>query len=226
MKNLRKCAETAARRKLFVVKQTNWDIARDIMGEDFLGTKEVAQVFGSFWLEESQRSILHSVPFSEDTLKKCKADGFKLFLGINQNRNGDVLTIKCFRGMFPELFGEKDNFSFYGFAKRTVIEPEWYLVKGSIVEESRKKLYQDQEKILNENEYRENAVLYVYLMCLMYKVRGERLFDEDFVWCADKNGEEGRVFAGFSQAVININWIKERRGYSKLCLVPARKPDF
>ena len=175
MKNLRKYAETVTHRNPLVVKQTNWNIARDIMGEDFLGTKEVAQAFGNFWLQGLQKSILHSVPFSVATLKKCKADGFKLFLGINQNRNGDVLTIKCFRGMFPELFGEKDNFSFHGFAKRTV-EPEWYLVKGSIVEESRKKPYQDQEKILNGNEYRENAVLYVYLMCLMYKVRGERLF--------------------------------------------------
>lgn len=226
MKNLRKCSETAARRKPLVVKQTDWDIARDIMGEDLFGIRDVAQAFGKFWLQESQRSILRSVPFSVDTLEKCKADGFKLFLGINQNRDGDVLTIECFRGMFPELFGEKDNFSSCKFAKRTIIEPEWYLVKASIVEESRKKPYQDQEEILNKNEYREDAVLYIYLMCLVHKVRGERLFDEDFVWCADKNGEEGRVFAGFSQAVININWIKEGRGYPKLCLVPTRKPDF
>lgn len=226
MKDLKKCARTETRRKPLIVKQTNWGIAYDIMREDLFGVRDVTQVFGKFWLQESQRSILSSVPFSEATLEKCKADGFKLFLGINQNINGDILTIKCFRRMFPELFGEEDNFSSYEFAKRTVIEPEWYLVKDSVIEESRGKSYPDQEKILNENECRGNAVLYIYLMCLMCKVRGERLFDEDFVWCADKNGEEGRVFAGFSQAVININWIKEERGYPKLCLVPARKPDF
>jgi len=204
--------------------------ARAIMGKNFLGVEEVAEYFGII-LTQDELAKVAEIPFSEKTLEECK-DTHILFLGVHHNKEGKPLTITSLREMFPatsqpRFYSYEDAwYNKEKFATKETTELKWYLVRKVITEESRSENFQEQEKLLKEQEYREKTVVYVYGMLLMFRATGERLFENDYVWCTDLDSDGYRVDVGyFGSYGLDVSYYWDDNYYHYLGLAPARKFD-
>ena len=210
--------------------QTNQSRARAIMGKSFLGPEEVEKHFGVRFTE-AERERVRDIPYSQATLRACK-DSHILFLGIERDDRDKTLTICRLREMFPS--SGQPCFQSYpkasereeDYRDRQTPQLRWYLIARDLREESRSKPYWEQKLLFKENEYRERAVVYVYMMLLMFKARGERLFEKDVMLTEDVGSDGAPVVAGyFSSEGIYVSdwWLREN---SQFGIAPARKPDF
>jgi len=213
----------------FASAQVGQDLASEIMGKNFLGVEEVRQSLGVQLTEEELEKV-RDIPFSTRTLRECK-DSHILFLGVGHDKEGRPLTISRLREMFPA--GTQPRFRSYpklarsreGYATTETPCLRWHLVARRLREESRSKPYWQQEESLRENEYRESAVVYVYMMLLMYKARGERLFEKDLVWCKNVGPDGSPVAAGYFDAVglyVSDWWVRRDAHFG---IAPARRLD-
>jgi len=204
-------------------------LARHIMGKNFLGVEELSQHF-HIRLTREELAKVRDIPFSESTLRQCK-DSHILFLGVGWDTEGKPLTITRLREMFP-VTGQPRFRSYpkspsapQEYADQATAELRWYLIASSLREESRSKPYWQQELFLKENEYRERAVVYVYMILLMFKARGERLFEKDLVWCNDVGTDGATVAAGYfgpEGLYVSDWWVRRDHHFG---IAPARKPD-
>ena len=227
-------SEELARKVVAFIKRggyeptTSQKQAREIMGKNFLGVEEVAEYFGIVLTQEELAKVTE-IPFSEKTLEECKDTHF-LFLGVHHNKEGKPLTITSLREMFPAV-GQPKFYSYEDawynkekFATKETPELRWYLIRKAITKESRSKNFQEQEKLLKEQEYREKAVVYVYGMFLMFKATGERLFENDYVWCTDLGSGGSRVHVcHFDSKGLYVSRFWDVFYYHSLGLAPARK---
>ena len=70
------------------------------------------------------------------------------------------------------------------------------------------------------------AVVYVYMMLLMFKARGERLFQKDLVWCESVSSDGAPVAAGyFGREGLYVSdwWLRRDLHFG---MAPARRADF
>lgn len=213
-----------------VSAQVSQERARNIVGKNFLGAEEVAEHFGIRLSPEEQEKV-RQIPFSERTLLECK-DSHILLLGVARDDSGNPLTIARLRQMFPR--GGQPRFRSYpkpaavseSYASKETPQLRWYLIAKGLVEESRSKPYWQQEKLLAENQYRERAVVYVYMMFLMFKARGEYIFRTDLVWSSCAGSDGAPVAAGyFDREGLYVSdwWLRPDVHFG---IAPARKPDF
>ncbi len=210
--------------------QVSQEVASKIMGKSFLGAKQAGEHLG-IELTEEELAKVREVPFSERTLLQCK-DSHILFLGVRRDRSGKALTIERLREMFPA--GGQPRFRSYpkssgtdrSYDSKETPQLRWYLIAKRLREESRSKPYWQQEQFLTEKEYRARAVVYVYMMLLMYKARGKLLFKKDLVWCNNTGCDGAPVAAGyFSREGLYVSdwWLRRDVHFG---MAPARKPDF
>ncbi len=203
--------------------------AREIMGDNFLGVDAIQKAFG-VRLTEQERPDIQRVPFSEKTLRECK-DSHILFLGIARDPSRQPLTIQRLREMFPA--GGQPRFRSYpkpgeirdAYATKDTPDLRWYLIARNLRQDSRSKPYWQQEQFLEPNEYRERAVVYVYMMFLVHKARGERLFPDDLVWCKSTGSDGAPVAAGYFRSeglYVSDWWLRPDEHFG---MAPARKPD-
>lgn len=220
----------AASLALPVGGQMKHSAARAIMGENFIAVGEVEKCFG-VRLSEAERERLRDIPYSQTTLQACKSSHV-LFPGIDADNEGQPLTLRRLREMFPST--GQPCFQSYPrpseqeekYRDRQTPELRWYLIAQELHEESRSKPYWEQKLLFKENEYRAHAVVYVYMMLLMFQARGERLFEKDVMLTGDVGSDGAPVVAGyFSSEGIYVSdwWLREN---SQFGIAPALKPDF
>jgi len=210
-----------------VSAQVNQQLASSVMGKNFLGVQEVAKHFG-IQLTEEELEKVREVPFSRRTLLEYK-DSHSLFPGVGRDKDRRPLTIARLREMFPAE--GQPRFRSYPESTQTYATEErpqlrWYLVARRLREESRSKPHWQQEALLRKTEYRERAVVYVYMMLLMFKARGERLFQKDLVWCKSIGSDGAPVAAGyFGREGLYVSdwWLRRDFHFG---MAPAREPDF
>ncbi len=197
--------------------------AREIMKENFFGAEEVAEHLG-FLLNNEELSEIAKVPFSEKRLQECK-DTYILFLGVDHDRTGKPLTILRLSEIFSDEFYWKDWWKKEEFATKETPKLQWYLVRKSILEESRFKTFSQQEKLLKKNEYRERAVVYAYRMLLIHKTRGESLL-EGWVMCKDLTSSNERVGIGYYIGGLQFFHRSDNDSGQYLVLALAIKPEI
>jgi hypothetical protein len=216
--------------------------ARQIMGEHFLGYEEVTEHFG-IQLTKEELSKVAEIPFTEATLRACK-DKCILFLGVNHDQAGKPLTINRFKEMFPGKRYNQPRFYLYDlldpalvyqygreiFAAKETPELRWYLIKREADPSTWTRNFSVQEERLENNEYRERAVVYLYLIFLMFKATGNSPFFGRPIWCADADSTGHHVFVenlGSPHGVRIGAWEDNCCKGNRHCLglFPARKPE-
>ena len=128
-------------------KTVLWTTARQVMGQNFLSSQELFEAF-DICLTGRELKKVEKIPFSEELLQKCK-DTHLLFLGVPHDGKMSYLTINHLREMFPA--GQQPCFRLYSgswhdkedFSAIETPELRWYLVRKSILGESRSKSYKD-----------------------------------------------------------------------------------
>lgn len=216
--------------------------AREIMGERFLGVREVAECLGVV-LHDGELKQVATIPFNEETLQKCK-DTHLLFLGVKWSARGRQLTINELREIFPR--GGNPHFDLYAedkgswfdleiFARSTTPELKWYLIRTDILEESRSKEFDQQMRLLRPNEYLESAVVYVYAKILSCLARGASMFGNTFTRCDDVREERrernhnhiaiGSHGGPYGSCDIVVGYTYDGEEGYQLGIAPAVKPD-
>jgi len=76
------------------------------------------------------------------------------------------------------------------------VEPRWHLIRAGIVPESTDKTFEEQQRLLREEEV-PRACEVVYMAVLYYLARGTRLFDQGvYVRCRDVVSKYGNINNG------------------------------
>ncbi len=178
---------------------------KELFGKNYLGPEELLPLFSRMGISP-ERMIVPEPEFPIEELKKYTSD-YLLILGLA--RLGDVeLSIRSFRDCFgidPEIsepcFYNQDWYLKERFIERT-LENKWYLVKKSVIEESRRK---QPEKILESGIVFPSAVLCTYAFFANYFYNHELLWYHDFVWCEDSDHNGDRIYVGKYHDVEGVN---------------------
>lgn len=86
---------------------------------------------------------------------------------------------------FDSYRGDRGSDYLKDFTIISRVKLSWYLIRTDILEDSRSQEYDEQVKLLQPNEYIENAVVYVYAKILFFLARGIVIFKNTWARCFD-----------------------------------------
>jgi len=162
--------------------------AREIMGRNFLGTKEVEEHFGK--LTPEQQEVLSIIPFSEETLESCK-DTHILVADIGLSIMDIKKLEKC-----KEMFCDQVWYEDHLFTNLTQ-QPSWRLIRKTPVKNSLDKNWKRQQALLDsQTEEVPLTRQVIYMMILRFLATGERLFETCFVCTNKVDLNSGHVYVG------------------------------
>ena len=191
--------------------------AREIMGRNFLGTKEVEEHFGK--LSPEQEESLSIIPFSKETLESCK-DTHILVADIGLSIMG-IKKLKNCKG----LLCDQDWYEAEDFAKHTD-QPSWRLIRKTPVENSFGKTWSEQQVLLDpKTEEVPLTRQLIYTILLYFRATGEKLFETDWVRTNDVEAAGLLVHVGkfFGRGPRIYYWDDFDGGSSGIGLASARK---
>ncbi|MES2006732.1 MAG: hypothetical protein V4436_01335 [Patescibacteria group bacterium] len=164
--------------------------AHKIMGANMFGIEDAIKHFGVNPSKE-QLATLDEVPFSEWTLKACKAT--HVLVAVFPMSILDIRSACEGQSLFYE---QEDWYSKHAFAKdRGKIG--WHLIRKTPVENSASKTWSDQQALQGSDDKTPEAQTMVYTMIGHYKTTGKRLFEKIWVRCLDLELHSRRVEIGF-----------------------------
>ena len=157
-------------------------VAREIMGENYIGLDSVRKELKVAYTEEQLYALMRGIPFSTSTLERC-AHSHILFPGY-------PLTIRDFMKMWPDFFN-LSNFERH--AREVIIdtpvETRWYLMSKSIVPGSNMKTYENQLGLLGDDEAVPKACEIVYASILYHLTNNGHIFLNYYVRCPELVGD-------------------------------------
>jgi len=158
--------------------------AREIMGKNFFGIEEASRIFMVNPSKE-QTAALADIPFSEEILAACRDTHvfvavFPITIVDIEVRVGDKL-----------FYAYEDPWFDMQIFARERGRVGWHLVRKTPVENSTLKEWTAQQALLSNNEMTPTARLMVYTIIGHFLITGERLFQNIYVRCSDKQDSTG-----------------------------------
>ena len=190
--------------------------ARDIMGRNFLGTKEVEEHFGK--LTPEQQEALSIIPFSKETLEECK-DTHILVADIGLSIS-DMIRIKnCRRLLSNNSWYEDQDFAEFTY------QPSWLLIRKTPVENSFNKTWKEQQTLLDPQTDEVPFVRQIiYTTFLYFLTTKERLFRTCDVRTLDVDSNGGHILIGyFGEDVLNISFFDDNAQRGDIGITSIRK---
>ena len=181
--------------------------ARMLMGSNFIGPDELRTVardlpIDSRFVNRSGKR-LPPIRCSESDLRSCRRS-YLLILGVPVDAKGNRLTINRMRAYFginpavsEPCFYNQDWYLKEKFANETSLQPRWYLLRRSVLRNTRGRQPSDSEKSLEANQVLPPAILVAFAFFANYFVNeGEILFKHEFLWCADHDRNGDQIYVG------------------------------
>lgn len=176
----------------------NFKQAKIIMGKNFIGPDELKKNSGRLGIINPDKlGRIPAVPYGEKELKKF-AKNYILILGIPLSLAGDKLTLNSMRNFFgvdPDkkepCFYNQDWYLKEKFAAQTSLEFKWYLIRKEVDKKTRGK-----NPATMENATFPSAILTAFIFFADYFLNQEILWQNDFIWCSDKDHNGDRIYAG------------------------------
>ncbi len=180
------------------------DQAKEIMGKNFIGAEEIIKVAEWTNLPKKQEDYgtIPPIPYGTDFLKSLQGD-YILILGFPFDENRAPLTLNALRdfcGIDPAIkepcFYNQDWYLREEFANKTTLEHRWYLISKKVIEDTRGKRPEEIMENIGKEQGFPSAILTAYTFFLYYLLNKERLWEIDFLWCSDKDGNGDRIYTG------------------------------
>lgn len=219
---------------------------REIFKEDFLGINEAENFTGAKLTEKEKKVALakwqekiKEQNITKEDLERLKKEGFmvvyrsdKILLGEEEK----PITVNTLRNKFSELFYRKPGEGWYDdekFAKEGKIESGWSIVKKEILDESKSKDWNEQEKVLKkwakEHNVDEKFVRrrtpeeITYDILNYYKTHDKRILENDWDWTAVQSSAGSPVTVGnFASDGLHVAWSSRGRSSSHFSVCPSR----
>jgi hypothetical protein len=188
--------------------------AYNIMGTNFIGPTELEKISNEMRILNLNliNSHIPNIPYSKEYLKKIHKD-YILILGIPYTYDNQPLSINKMREYFgfnPEekepCFYNQDWYIKEDFANKTTLELKWYLIRKNIIDDS--KGVDPNIYLLNFNiEHKlPSAILTAFTFFTWYfHTKGEIIWENEYVWCNDKDHNGDRIYTGRYKDIEKIN---------------------
>ncbi len=175
--------------------------AKSIMGKNFIGPNELTSIAAE--INITPIKTIPKIHYDEKTLKKCAKD-YVLVLGVEKNKNGTALTLnsmRSFLGLGPAIsepcFYNQDWYIKEKFASTTTLKNKWYLIRKNVLKESRGVRPDILLGKLKKGEQFPSAILTAHTFFAFYFLHnGVKLWNNDFIWCCDKDKNGDRIYTG------------------------------
>jgi len=180
----------------------NLDQVKKIMGKNFIGPEELKRISSKLSIADpfKFKKLIPNIFFDLNYLKRIHKD-YILILGMPKDKNNGKLTINKMRSIFgwdskksEPCFYNQDWYLKEKFAKDTVLDFKWYLIKKSVNKNSRGK--NPINISLKNKEGFPSAVLTTFTFFSYYLLNNEILWKNDFIWCSDKDKNNDRIYTG------------------------------
>ncbi len=175
---------------------TSHQAARRIMGQNIFGIEEAIKYYGII-PSKRQLAYMAEVPYSEATLTACKETHV---LAAVFRLSGVEIREKV---KSKKVFYKQDWYDTQLFANDKGVF-EWHFVRKTPVEDSTRKMWNEQQPLLGETDEVPKFQVMVYAIVGHFLATGERLFDGVYVRCADFDSDGNRAVLGFSPVGLGV----------------------
>ena len=176
-------------------RRTELDKAASIFGSNFFGPDILSHFSNEIGVE--MPSQIPDIPYDIDFLSTKKNDHL-LFLNASKMITGAPVTLMSLRDFFgtdpscsEPCFYNQDWYINESFAVEK-LDCSWNLIRKDVFEESRA----INPDLLSEHHRFPPAVLCAYVFFLYFKVTGQPLWKDDYIWCKDRDHNNDRIYVG------------------------------
>ena len=182
------------------------DLARELFRDNFIGSSEMERISTEMNILQPSK-LSESFPknnFSFDLLRKFSKSHI-LILCIPFDSNYTPLTLLKLRNFFgidplikEPCFYNQDWYLQEDFAVKTTCNLGWYLVKKSIQNDSRGLTIQEFNKKIQQpiDHLLPSALLASYTFFAYFLLSQKALWEQEYIWCADKDSNKDRIYVG------------------------------
>lgn len=186
------------------MERSTIDRLRQLFGKSFIGPDELLPLMDK--LGENVELTVPELNYSMAVLEKHAQD-YILIMGLPYI-GAHHITIRVLREVFgidPDqsepCFYNQDWYMNENFIDLP-LEPRWYLIRKSVVEESRAVM---PEHLMNADFVFPTAILCAYTFFAYYFLTGDYLWYHDFIWCCDTDHNGDRIYVGKYHDVDGVN---------------------
>ncbi len=181
------------------------ELARLVLGDDYITPEEVAKVYGWSYSEEQLENFAETLPDLEE-LVWLKSNGYMLITGPPTEMNlFDV------RNLNNQLYPKTESWyseSRHRFSRKDKVSVgQWLKVRKDEVPNSFSKTWDEQQDLITDIEHVPNAPTVSYAVTAYYKVRGAYLLRVKYVRTSSFSASGGCVHVGcFDKGVLDTNY--------------------
>lgn len=201
---------------------SGYDLARQILGDDFITPEEVASARGLVYTDEQTKVLEVGIP-SDEVIVWCRRNGYMLI-----PNPPEAMSFLRVRSINRELFYSKEGgwYAYQQFANEDRTEAAtWLVIRKGIVPDSASKKWKEQLRLISDVERVPNAAEFSWALTTYKEVRGVYLMNGPiYVRTSSLVSKVRRVFVGsFDSRGFSVNscWDDSRDG--DLGVASARK---
>lgn len=213
--------------------------------DDFLGVNEIEKFTGRKFNENEKKQItnmwtekIKEQSLTREDLERLKNEGFMVVLRIPtiMYEGRELLaTIENLRKKFKSIFYDLSWYNNEKFAtdKENAVRMTWAIVKKEVLNESRGKSWDEQEKVLQQwaREHkveprfvtRRTPAEAAYDIPAYYHARNKRILEKDWDWTGVQSSDGYFMLVGkFGSNGLGVNYVVRGYSSSQLGVCPSR----
>lgn len=196
----------------FTAKVSDYDLARTILGKDFISPEEVAKSRKGVVYTDDQLAQFGDTMPSQEVLEWCRDNSYMVVAG--PNRPMSLLEV---RGLKKDHFYSKEGgwYAEQAFAQNDKVDTRWIMLRKEPVPQSTSKNWSEQQALLSDNEVTPNAAEVVWCVTTYKVVRNTYLLRNIYVRTSSLDSDGLRVDVGdFDAGGLGVNryWDDVRGG--------------
>lgn len=205
----------------FTAKVPDYDLARTILGKDFISPEEVAKSRkGVVYTDDQLAQFGDTVP-SQEVLEWCRDNSYMVVAGPNK-----PMSLLEVRDLRSDYFYSKEGgwYAEQAFAQNDKAETRWIMLRKEPVPGSTSKNWNEQQALLSDDEATLNAAEVVWCVTTYKAVRNIYLLPSVYVRTSSLGSDGDRVNVGHFDSVglrVDSYWDAYRNG--NVGLSTARK---
>ena len=172
----------------------DYDLARTILGNDFISPEEVAEKRKLTYSDELLQHFAETLP-SDEVLGWLRVNGFVLMAGPPT-----PMSLLEIRELNNQLFYSKSEGWFASdnqkFSRGDKVTAQWLMFREKIVPNSTNKNWDEQQKLLSEVEYVPNAAELCWGITTYKEVRDVLLLPDIYARTSSVDADGYRVYVG------------------------------
>jgi hypothetical protein len=184
-------------------RRATLDEAKVMYGENFIGIEAINKI--SPFLNFKIPIILPEFNFSIKELEDYSED-YILILALSEFNNGKPVNLIEFRNLLgvsqdtPPCFYNQDWYLKEKFATLQ-LSGDWHFVRKTILDSTRAL----SPEIISLNRKLPTAILCAYTFFVYYFINKVILWENDYLWCSDRDENGDRVYVGRYKDILGIN---------------------